>query len=226
MCGKVKEERRKGAYKDYVKRLLDIICSGLGLIISSPIFLVVAILVRIKLGTPIIYKQERPGRNEKNFFLYKFRSMTDKKDSNGNLLPDEKRLTTFGRKLRSTSLDELPELWNIFKGDMTIVGPRPLLVEYLPYYTEEEAHRHDIRPGLTGWAQVNGRNVTLWDERLQQDLYYIEHCSFLFDCKIILMTISKVIKRSDILVGEQHSQRGEGHGRLDEVRHFEPRRHA
>jgi undecaprenyl phosphate N,N'-diacetylbacillosamine 1-phosphate transferase len=147
--------------------------------------------------------------------------MTCEKDENGNLFPDEKRLTKYGKFLRSTSLDELPELINIIKGDMTIVGPRPLLVEYLPYYTDEEAHRHDVRPGLTGWAQVNGRNITVWDERLQQDLYYVKNCSFLLDAKILFMTVMKVVKKSDIIVGNQY---GEGHGKLDKVRHYIPQR--
>lgn len=217
----MKTYAKRTFYKRFVKRFIDIICSGLALIVLSPIFLITAVLVRVKLGSPVIFKQKRPGLYEKIFSLYKFRSMTDAKDRDGNLLPDEERLPSFGRKLRSTSLDELPELWNIFKGDMTIVGPRPLLVQYLPYYTEEEAHRHDVRPGLTGWAQVNGRNVTMWDERLQQDLYYVKNCSFLLDAKIIFMTVMKVIKKSDIIVGDQH---GEGHGKLDKVRHYIPRR--
>ncbi len=212
---------KRSFYERFVKRLIDIICSGAALIVLSPVLLITALLVRVKLGSPVIFKQARPGLHEKIFNLYKFRSMTDEKDATGNLLPDEDRLSAFGRKLRATSLDELPELWNIFKGDMTIVGPRPLLVQYLPYYTDEEAHRHDVRPGLTGWAQVNGRNVTLWDDRLQQDLYYVKNCSFLFDCKIIFMTVMKVIKKSDIIVGEQH---GEGHGKLDKVRHYVPQR--
>ena len=141
--------------------------------------------------------------------------MTDDRDSEGNLLPDEVRLTKFGRLLRSTSLDELPETFNILKGDMSIIGPRPLLVEYLPYYTKEELHRHDVRPGLSGWAQVNGRNITEWNERLKQDVFYVNNCSFIFDIKIILLTVLKTIKRSDIIVGSQH---GNGHGRLDVVR--------
>ncbi len=208
-------------YERFVKRLIDIFCSGLALILLSPILLITAILVRVKLGSPVIFKQKRPGLHEKIFSLYKFRSMTDAKDKDGKLLPDEDRLPSFGRKLRATSLDELPELWNIFKGDMTIVGPRPLLVEYLPYYTDEEAHRHDVRPGLTGWAQVNGRNITVWDERLQQDLFYVKNCSFLLDVKILFMTVMKVVKKSDIIVGNQH---GEGHGKLDKVRHYIPQR--
>lgn len=208
-------------YERFVKRSIDVVFSGLALVVLSPVLLGTAALVRIKLGSPVIFKQERPGLHEKIFHLYKFRSMTDEKDEVGNLLPDEDRLPPFGRALRATSLDELPELWNIFKGDMTLIGPRPLLVQYLPYYTDEEAHRHDVRPGLTGWAQVNGRNVTIWDERLQQDLYYVNNCSFLLDCKILFMTVMKVVKKSDIIVGDQH---GEGHGKLDKVRHYEPRR--
>lgn len=212
---------KRNIYKKYIKRFIDIVCSGAALIILSPVLLITAILVRKKLGSPVIFKQERPGLHEKIFLLYKFRSMTDARDKDGNLLPDEDRLLSFGRKLRSTSLDELPELWNIFRGDMSIVGPRPLLVEYLPYYTDEEAHRHDVRPGLTGWAQVNGRNVTVWDERLQQDLYYVKNCSFVLDVKILFMTVMKVLKKSDIMVGAQY---GEGHGRLDKVRHYTPQR--
>lgn len=217
----MQHDYKRSFYEKYVKRIIDLICSGAALILLSPLLLITAVLVRIKLGSPVIFKQERPGLHEKSFYLYKFRSMTDARDENGNLLPDEDRLPAFGRKLRSTSLDELPELWNIFKGDMSIVGPRPLLVAYLPYYTDEEAHRHDVRPGLTGWAQVNGRNVTVWDERLRQDLYYVQNCSLKLDIKIILMTVVKVVKKSDIIVGAQH---GEGHGRLDKVRKYVPQR--
>lgn len=212
---------KRGIYEKYIKRLIDIVCSGVALIILSPVLLITAILVRKKLGSPVIFKQARPGFNEKMFSLYKFRSMTDARDKDGNLLPDEDRLPSFGQNLRSTSLDELPELLNIFRGDMSIVGPRPLLVEYLPYYTDEEAHRHDVRPGLTGWAQINGRNVTAWDERLKQDLYYVKNCSFVLDVKILFMTVMKVLKKSDIMVGAQY---GEGHGRLDKVRHYTPQR--
>lgn len=204
-----------GIYNKVFKRLIDILCALLAIIVFCWLYAIVAILVRIKLGSPILFKQARPGKNGKIFFLYKFRSMTDEKDENGELLPDDVRLTKFGRILRSTSLDELPEAFNILRGDMSVIGPRPLLVEYLPYYTEEESHRHDVRPGLSGWAQVNGRNITGWDERLQQDIYYVNNCSFLFDCKIVLMTVLKTIKRSDIIVGAQH---GAGHGRLDVVR--------
>ena len=212
---------KQSFYERLIKRFIDMLCSGIALIILSPILLITALLVRVKLGSPVIFKQERPGLHEKVFSLYKFRSMTDAKDAQGNLLPDEDRLPSFGRKLRATSLDELPELWNIFKGDMAVVGPRPLLVQYLPFYTDEEAHRHDVRPGLTGWAQVNGRNVTMWDERLQQDLYYVKNCSFLLDVKILFMTVMKVVKKSDIMVGAQY---GEGHGKLDKVRHYVPQR--
>lgn len=206
---------KDGIYNKVFKRLIDILCALLAIMVFCWLYAIVAVLVRIKLGSPILFKQARPGKNGKIFYLYKFRSMTDEKDENGELLPDDIRLTKFGRLLRSTSLDELPEAFNILRGDMSVIGPRPLLVEYLPYYTEEESHRHDVRPGLSGWAQVNGRNVTGWDERLQQDIYYVDNCSFLFDCKIVLMTVLKTIKRSDIIVGAQH---GAGHGRLDVVR--------
>jgi len=189
-------------YKKYFKRPLDIICSLLALIILSPVLLVTAILVRIRLGSPVIFKQQRPGLNEKIFTLYKFRTMTDKRDEEGNLRPDEERLTKFGKLLRSTSLDELPELWNILKGDMSVVGPRPLLVEYLPYYTEEERKRHTVRPGLTGLAQVNGRNTLPWDVRLKTDIGYILNISFLTDFYIVLKTVVKVFRKSDITLVE------------------------
>lgn len=185
-------------YRKYIKRLLDFILSLIAIIILSPILLIVAILVRIKLGSPVIFKQKRPGLNEKIFTLYKFRTMTDAKDEQGNLLSDEIRLTKFGKLLRSTSLDELPELFNIFKGDMSIVGPRPLLVNYLPFYSDAERHRHDVRPGLTGWAQVNGRNFLNWDYRLKKDVEYVNNISFLFDIKIIVNTVFIVLKKSDI----------------------------
>lgn len=185
-------------YAKYIKRILDFILSLIVLIVLSPVLLVVAILVRIKLGSPIIFKQQRPGKDEKIFILYKFRTMTDKKDENGNLLPDSERLTKFGKVLRSTSLDELPELVNILKGDMSIVGPRPLLVEYLPLYSEEQKHRHDVRPGLTGLAQVSGRNSLSWEEKFNDDLQYIKHITFFEDMKIIFMTVAKVFKREGI----------------------------
>ena len=187
-------------YKKYIKRLLDIILSLLGLIIALPVFLIVSILVLIFLGYPIIFKQKRPGKNEKIFTLYKFRTMTDKKDKKGNLLPDEQRLTKFGKFLRKTSLDELPEFINILKGDMSFIGPRPLAVSYLPYYDSFERHRHDVLPGLTGWAQVNGRNNLCWEKRFEYDLEYINKMSFVFDLKIILLTIKKVLFGSDIVV--------------------------
>lgn len=188
-------------YRKGIKRFLDFMLSLMGIIVLSPILLILWILVRMKLGSPVLFHQERPGRHEKIFKLYKFRSMTDERDDQGNLLPDEVRLTKFGKILRSTSLDELPELFNILKGDMSLIGPRPLLVRYLPYYTDEERHRHDVRPGLTGLAQVNGRNALGWEDRFRYDLYYVEHLSFLLDLKIIGMTAGKVLKRSGTLSG-------------------------
>ena len=190
-------------YAKYIKRILDLILSLMALIVLMPLMIIIRILVRINLGSPIIFKQKRPGKYEKIFTLYKFRTMTDKRDIDGNLLPDEYRLTKFGKFLRSTSLDELPELINIIKGDMAIVGPRPLLVEYLPYYTEEEKHRHDVRPGLTGLAQVNGRNTISWEEKLKYDTEYIKQISFYSDLKIIFKTIKKTIKRKDIKMGKE-----------------------
>lgn len=197
--------KRKGLYERFFKRFFDIVFSFCALIIFSPTLLVVAILVRIKLGRPIIFKQERPGKNERIFKLYKFRTMTDKKDKNGKLLPDEKRLTEFGKKLRVSSLDELPELFNILKGDMSFVGPRPLLVEYLPYYTKKEHCRHNVRPGLTGLAQVSGRNLVNWDERFKLDVEYAKHITFRQDLKIILATVVIVFKRSGITDGKSQT---------------------
>ena len=185
-------------YKKFVKRLLDIVLSGTALIILSPVLLIVAILVRIKLGSPVIFHQKRPGKDGKIFTMCKFRTMTDEKDGNGNLLPDEVRLTKFGKLLRSTSLDELPELWNIFKGDMSIVGPRPLLVQYLPLYNEEQKHRHDVRPGLTGLAQVNGRNAITWEKKFEYDVEYVRNVSFMMDVKILIGTVMAVLKRDGI----------------------------
>lgn len=185
-------------YRYFFKRFLDFILSLLAIIVLSPVLLITAILVRSKLGSPVIFRQERPGKNEKIFTLYKFRTMTDEKDEEGSLLPDEVRLTKFGKMLRSTSLDELPELFNILKGDMSIVGPRPLLVSYLPYYNEEEKHRHDVRPGLTGLAQVSGRNYIAWDDRFKKDVEYVSNQSFLLDIKVIINTIKIVLKKSDI----------------------------
>lgn len=192
-------------YKNGIKRILDIILSLCGIIILSPIYLVLWVLIRCKLGKPVLFTQERPGKKEKIFKLYKFRSMTDERDENGQLLPDEVRLTRFGKLLRSTSLDELPELFNILKGDMSLIGPRPLLVRYLPYYTEEERHRHDVRPGLTGLAQVNGRNALGWEDRFAYDLEYVENCSLLMDLKVFGMTVGKVLKRTGTLSGAEQT---------------------
>ena len=185
-------------YRRVVKRLLDVLISFLALLLLSPLLLLLAILVRLKLGSPVIFRQDRPGLHGKVFQLVKFRTMTDRKDENGELLPDEVRLTPFGKKLRALSLDELPEFWNILKGDMSFVGPRPLLVRYLPLYSPEQAHRHDVLPGLTGWAQVNGRNAITWQEKFQYDLEYVRSVSFAMDVKIVMMTIRSVLKREGI----------------------------
>lgn len=185
-------------YRVFFKRLLDIIVSGAALIILSPVMLILAILVRVKLGSPVIFHQERPGYHEKIFKLCKFRSMTDERDENGELLPDEIRLTKFGKALRATSLDELPELWNILKGDMSLIGPRPLLVKYLPLYNDFQKQRHDVKPGLTGWAQVNGRNAISWEQRFELDVYYVNHISFWLDVKILFQTVAVVFKHSGI----------------------------
>lgn len=190
-------------YRSCIKRIFDIIISGIALLLLSPVFLILAILVRTKLGSPVIFHQERPGYREKIFTLCKFRTMTDERDENGELLPDACRLTPFGSFLRKTSLDELPELWNIFKGDMSLIGPRPLLVGYLPYYTERERLRHTVRPGLTGLAQVSGRNFLSWDERLAKDVEYVEHLSFLMDVKVFFQTISVVFRSDDVSVDSE-----------------------
>ena len=203
-------------YKHFLKRVLDILISGIGLICISPVLLVLAILVRVKLGSPVIFRQERPGLNEKIFTLKKFRTMTDEKDENGNLLPDAVRLTKFGKFLRATSLDELPELWNIFCGDMSLIGPRPLLVSYLPYYTERERLRHTVRPGLTGLAQVSGRNFLEWDKRLEKDAEYVENLSLGLDIKIFFTTIKKVFVREDVVVDTNKIE-----GNLAEIRKAE-----
>ncbi|MCR5187274.1 MAG: sugar transferase [Clostridia bacterium] len=185
-------------YKKYFKRLFDIVFSLIAIIILMPVYLIISILVLISLGRPILFKQPRPGKNEKIFNIYKFRTMSNEKDENGNLLSDTQRITKIGYFLRKSSLDELPEMFCILSGKMSFVGPRPLIVKYLPYYTEEEHHRHDIRPGLTGWAQINGRNNINWDDRLALDLEYVNNMSLLFDIKILLLTIGKVLKASDI----------------------------
>lgn len=197
---------KAGFYEKYIKRLLDIVLSGCALIVLSPLLLVTAILVRVKLGSPVIFCQERPGKDEKIFKLHKFRSMSDARDENGDLLPDEIRLGKFGRNLRATSLDELPELWDIFRGKISIVGPRPLLVEYLPYYTGNERHRHDVRPGLTGLAQINGRNTLTWEQKFAYDLEYVQHISFITDLRILLGTVGKVLNRSGVQVNTQSSE--------------------
>ena len=189
-----------GPYEKYFKRLIDCLCGIAAVVVFCWLYILVAILVRIKLGSPVLFTQERPGKDEKIFRLYKFRTMTDNRDENGNLLPDEVRLTKFGRMLRATSLDELPEVFNIIKGDMSIIGPRPLLVSYLPWYTEEEKHRHDVRPGLSGLAQVNGRNFVDWDHRLAFDVAYVKKITFLGDVRIILQTVRKFLKKEDIAV--------------------------
>ena len=198
-------------YRKFFKRFFDVVLSACALIVLSPVLLAVAVLVRLKLGSPVIFHQERLGKDEKTFRLYKFRSMTDERDEEGNLLPDEARLTKFGRLLRSTSLDELPELWNILKGDMSIVGTRPLLVSYLPYYTEEERHRHDIHPGLTGLAQVNGRSFITWEEIFAYDVEYVQNVALLKDLKIIFQTVVKVLRRADIAdtTGGEHLKNGQ-----------------
>lgn len=191
-------EHNAGFYERYSKRLLDFILSLLALVVLSLVLLITALLVRVKLGSPVIFKQARPGKDEKIFHLYKFRSMTDRRDESGNLLPDEQRLTSFGRKLRSTSLDELPELFNILRGDMSIVGPRPLLVKYLPLYNEEQRHRHDVRPGLTGWAQVHGRNLLSWEDKFRYDVWYTRNIRFLTDVRVVLLTVKCIFAREGI----------------------------
>lgn len=182
----------------YIKRILDIISSLLAIIILSPLLAVTAVLVKTKLGSPVLFRQERPGKDEKIFTLMKFRTMTDERDENGELLPDEVRLTKFGKFLRSTSIDELPELFNILKGDMSVIGPRPLLVEYIPRYNEHQHRRHEVRPGLSGWAQVNGRNTVSWEDKFDMDVYYVDNYSFAMDVKILFMTVFNVLKREGI----------------------------
>lgn len=206
-------QHRAGFYEKYIKRLLDIVLSGAAFVILSPLLLITAVLVRIKLGSPVIFTQERPGKDEKVFKLHKFRSMTDARDASGNLLPDKDRLTGFGKKLRSLSIDELPELWDIFRGKMSFVGPRPLLVKYLPYYTDEERHRHDVRPGLTGLAQVNGRNDLSWEQKFKYDLEYVQHISFCEDIKIMFSTVGKVLHKSGVQVDTRS-----GEGNLARIR--------
>lgn len=203
-----------GPYERFFKRPLDFMCGMLAVIVFWWLYLVLIILGTVFMRGNPFFTQERPGKDEKIFKLIKFRTMDNRRDKNGKLLPDDVRLNKYGQMLRKTSLDELPEAFNIIKGDMSVIGPRPLLVEYLPYYTEEEHHRHDVRPGLSGWAQINGRNaIDSWEQRFQYDLEYVNNVSFLFDIKIILMTVIKVVRRSDILVGSQIKV-----GRLDDAR--------
>lgn len=195
-------------YKNCIKRALDFLLSLCGIIVLSPVLLILCILVRVKLGSPVLFRQERPGKNEKIFTLCKFRTMTDEKDENGKLLPDAVRLTKFGRFLRGTSLDELPELFNILKGDMSIIGPRPLLVSYLPYYTQRERLRHSVRPGLTGLAQVSGRNFIDWDRRLAKDVEYVEHLTFGMDVKVLWMTVKTVLGHADEVAEDTNAVEG------------------
>lgn len=193
-----KFSHKQGFYEKYIKRPQDFCCALLATIVLSPIMLITGLFVRIKFGSPVLFTQERPGLNGKIFKLYKFRTMTDERDENGELLPDVLRLTKFGKVLRSTSLDELPELINILKGDMAVVGPRPLLIQYLPLYNKRQARRHEVRPGFTGYAQVHGRNAITWEEKFDKDVYYVDHVSFLMDWKIIFQTVKTVLKREGI----------------------------
>ena len=195
-------------YKKYIKRCLDFLMSLCGIIVLGPVLIVLAALVRVKLGSPVLFKQERPGKDEKIFTLCKFRTMTDARDGKGELLPDAVRLTKFGKFLRATSLDELPELFNILKGDMSVIGPRPLLVSYLPYYTERERLRHSVRPGLTGLAQVSGRNYLDWDRRFQKDVEYVEHLTFGMDMKVIWMTVQTVLGHTDEVAEDTNAAEG------------------
>lgn len=193
--------RDKGIYEKYIKRLLDFFCSLLALIVLSPVLLITALLVKFKLGSPVLFKQKRAGLHEKEFEILKFRSMTNETDKSGKLLPDEVRLTSFGRALRSTSLDELPSLINILKGDMSIIGPRALPMRYIPYYTKEEHHRHDVRPGLSGLAQVSGRNYVSWEDKFEMDIQYISNITFLEDLKLIFKTVAVVLQHENIDTG-------------------------
>jgi len=195
-------------YKRFVKRGLDFLLSFAGIIVLSPLFLILALLVRLKLGSPVLFKQERPGKDERIFTLCKFRTMTDRMDAEGKLLPDSQRLPRFGKLLRATSLDELPELFNILKGDMSLIGPSPLLVSYLPYYTEEERMRHQVRPGLTGLAQVSGRNFIDWDRRMEKDVEYVKNLSFAMDVKVLWLTVKTVLGHSDEVAEDTNAVEG------------------
>lgn len=215
------KHKPRGLYEKYLKRPLDICCGLAAVIVFWWLYLILAILVRVKLGSPVLFTQDRPGKDEKVFKLYKFRSMTDERDENGNLLPDEVRLTKFGKFLRATSLDELPEAFNIIKGDMSVIGPRPLLVSYLPYYTEEERHRHDVRPGLSGWAQVNGRTICGWEKKLAYDLEYVHNISFLFDLKVIWKSVQVFFSHADNAVDTTKTE-----GNFAEIRKAEQAKNA
>lgn len=190
--------KKQEIYARYIKRLLDIICSALFLVVFCWLYAIVAVLVRIKLGSPVIFKHSRPGLNEKPFGMIKFRTMTDERDASGELLPDKDRLTRFGKILRATSLDELPEVWLIFTGKMSIVGPRPLLMKYLPLYNDFQHRRHEVKPGLTGYAQAYGRNSLTWDEKFEKDVYYVDHISFWLDVKILFKTVAVVFKKEGV----------------------------
>lgn len=192
------KEAKDGIYNRIIKRFFDIVIASAVLLLLSWLYLILALLVKTKLGSPVFFAQERPGKDEKIFKLYKFRTMLDAMDKEGNPLPDEERLTPFGKKLRSTSLDELPEFWNILIGDMSFVGPRPLLTQYIPLYSAEQHKRHSVRPGLTGWAQINGRNSITWGQKFEYDLEYVDNISFLKDAQIILLTVKSVIRREGI----------------------------
>lgn len=190
-----------GLYERFIKRPLDFVCSFFAIILLSPLLMITVILVKVKLGSPVLFRQERVGKGEKSFFILKFRTMTDKKDADGKYLPDEMRLTSFGRKLRAASIDELPSLFNILRGDMSIIGPRALPVRYIPFYTEKEHHRHDVRPGLSGLAQVNGRNYVSWEDKFKMDLEYVSHISFIRDVGLVIKTIGVVFKHENIDTG-------------------------
>lgn len=204
-----------GIYEKCIKRLLDIICALAALLVFSWLYLIIAFFVRLKLGSPVLFKQPRPGKDEKIFYLYKFRTMTDKKDKNGNLLPDAERLTKFGRFLRKTSLDELPEAYNILIGNMSVVGPRPLLVRYLPLYNEHQRHRHDVRPGLSGWAQVNGRNTVSWKDKFDYDVYYANHVTFGLDVKIVWKSFVQAFFKREGITSETSATMEEFKGNVD-----------
>lgn len=212
----MKKHKPYGIYERFFKRPIDIICALLALIVFCWLYLIVAVLVRIKLGSPVIFKQARPGRNEKIFNLYKFRTMTDERDENGELLPDDVRLTKFGRFLRKTSLDELPEAVNILKGDMSVVGPRPLLVRYLERYSDEQKRRHEVRPGLSGYAQVHGRNAVTWEEKFRMDVEYVDRITFFGDVKIILDTVLKAFVKQEGISSDTSATMEEFLGILEE----------